>query len=154
MGVSERLSHQLPSGFWVSRMRTRAANLRMFLLSRAMGTCRISFFSQKRMGRLPLARRNSIALAVLNLIVVDVRWPIAKKLGPKKWAVRSLRQRKQYPTGLWVQTYPRAQSYIVFQNGGFCQFLWLLKMRRGWETEKTGLICGNRLISIGLPFEN
>jgi hypothetical protein len=61
----------------------------MFLLSRSIGTFRISLFSQKRMGRFPLARRNSIALAVLNLIVDAIRGPVAKKR-----SVGSRRERK------------------------------------------------------------
>src|SRR4030042_4451408 len=116
MGVSDRFPHQLPSGFCVSRMRTRCAYLRMFLLSRSMGTFRISLFSQKRMGRLPLARRNSIALAVFILIIVAMRRLVAQK---RYGGARG--DTKQCPKGLWVQTFPQAQAPILIQNGQSCQ---------------------------------
>src|SRR4030066_1440056 len=101
MGVSDRFSHQLPSGFCVSRIRTRCAYLRIFLLSRSMGTFRISLFSQKRIGRLPLARRNSIALAVFILIIVAMRRLVAQKRcggGPGG--------KKHSPKGVWGPTIP------------------------------------------------
>src|SRR4030042_1877099 len=111
MGVSDRFSHQLPSGFCVSRIRTRCAYLRIFLLSRSMGTFRISLFSQKRIGRLPLARRNSIALAVFILIIVAMRRLVAQK---RCGGARG--DTKHCPKGLWGHKFPPAQTPILTYN--------------------------------------